>query len=55
MERSIAKAKKDIENSLDTINAAFERILERFYQEQELIIASEITAMEVIMKQDGLK
>lgn len=53
--RSIAKAKKDIENSLDTINAAFERILERFYQEQELIIASEITAMEVIMKQDGLK
>lgn len=53
--KSIAQTKQDIENSLDTINTAFERILERFYQEQELLIVSEIAAMEVIMKQDGLK
>lgn len=52
--KSLKKAKKDIESSLDTINGSFENILDKFYQEQELDIASDISAMEVIMKQEGL-
>lgn len=52
--KSLEKAKKDIENSLDTINAAFESILDKFYQEQELDIASDISAMEIMMQQEGL-
>jgi hypothetical protein len=53
--KSLDKAKRDIENSLDTINTSFEAILDRFYQEQEMDIASDISAMETMMKQDGLK
>lgn len=53
--KSLEKAKKEIEDSLDTINTAFEGILDRFYQEQELDIVSDISAMEIMMKQEGLK
>lgn len=51
---SLSNTKIEIENSLDTIIAAFENILERMYQEQELDITSDIAAMEIIMKQEGL-
>jgi hypothetical protein len=53
--KSLDKAKSEIENSLDTINSSFESILDRFYQEQEMDIASDISAMEIMMKQDGIK
>jgi hypothetical protein len=53
--KSLERAKKDIENSLDTINNSFEAILDRFYQEQEMDIASDISALEIMMKQDGIK
>jgi hypothetical protein len=53
--KSLERAKKDIENLLDTINNSFEAILDRFYQEQEMDIASDISAMEIMMKQDGIK
>ena len=43
-----------ISGSLDNINAAFETLLEQFYKEQALDVASEVSAMEVIMKQEGL-
>lgn len=51
---SLENTKKEIENSLDTIIVAFENILERMYQAQELDITSDIAAMEIIMQQDGL-
>ena len=50
---SLQKAQKEIELSLDTINDSFEKLLDKFYQEKELDIASDITAMEVIIKQEG--
>jgi hypothetical protein len=53
--KSLDRSKRDIENSLDTINTSFEAILDRFYQEQEMDIASDISAMEIMMKQDGIK
>jgi 5-bromo-4-chloroindolyl phosphate hydrolysis protein len=53
--KSLDRAKREIENSLDTINTSFEAILDRFYQEQEMDIASDISAMEIMMKQDGIK
>ncbi len=52
---SSRKAKKDIENSLDTINRSFEGILDQFYQEQEMDIISDISAMEIMMAQEGLQ
>ena len=51
--KSLQKAQKEIELSLDTINDSFEKLLDKFYQEKELDIASDITAMEVIIKQEG--
>ena len=51
--KSLQKAQKEIEASIDTINDSFERLLDKFYQEKELDITSDITAMEVIMKQEG--
>lgn len=51
--KSLERTKKDIECALDTINKSFEGILEKFYQEQEMDIASDISAMEIIMKQDN--
>ena len=50
--KSLLKTKKDIERVLDTINESFEHILDKFYQEQELDIASDISALEIMMKQE---
>lgn len=52
--KKAAKAKSDIESELDKLNAAFEGILDKFYTEQELDLYGEISAMEIIMKQEGL-
>lgn len=52
--RSLTKAQKDIEQSLETILKAYEGILERLYSEHEADIASDIVAMEIMMKQEGL-
>ena len=49
------QTKKDISKALDSINNAFEGLLDRFYQEQEREVVSEIFAMETIMKQEGLQ
>ena len=48
------KMRKEIEEALDTLNHAFEGILDKFYQEQELDIMSDIAAMKMMLKQDGL-
>ena len=48
------KMRKEIEETLDTLKHAFEGILDKFYQEQELDIMSDIAAMKMMLKQDGL-
>lgn len=53
--KSAKKTKVDISKALDSINIAFESLLERFYEEQERDISSDIFAMEAIMKQEGLQ
>lgn len=53
--KSLKKAQKDITDALDSINNAFESLLERFYQEQEIDVAGDISAMEIIMQQEGLQ
>ena len=53
--KSTEKTQAEISEALDSINEAFEGLLGRFYQEQERDVTSEIYAMEVIMKQEGLQ
>ena len=49
----LKKVQMDIVKALDSINDAFEILLERFYEEQEIDIASDISVMEKVMKQQG--
>lgn len=42
--------RKEIEETLDTLNHAFEGILDKFYQEQELDIMSDIAAMKIMLR-----
>lgn len=51
---NVTRTKKEIEEAINTILVAFERILEKLYEEQEMDIASDIEAMELSMKQEGL-
>lgn len=47
-----AKSKKDIERALDTLNGTFEKILDKFYEEKEMDIASDIAVLEIMVKQN---
>lgn len=49
-----AQTKKEIEEAVSTIVTAFEGILEKLYEEYEMGVASDIAALELSMKQDGL-
>ena len=51
---NITTAKREIENSLDTINDAFENLLDSFFKEQAMDVSSDINVMKMMMKQDGL-
>ena len=52
--KTLEKSKKDIESAIDKIIDSFEGLLDKFYQEQEMDLATDISAMEIIMKQEGL-
>ena len=51
---NIRTAKREIESSLDTINDAFEKLLDSFYKETAMDVSSDINVMKMMMKQDGL-
>jgi len=51
---NIRKTQAEIVGALDTINESFETLLERFYDEKEMDISSDIAVMGTMMKQEGL-
>jgi 5-bromo-4-chloroindolyl phosphate hydrolysis protein len=52
--RKAQKTKKEIDGALEALNSSFEGILDKFYQEQEMEINSDISALSVMMRQEGL-
>lgn len=52
--KKATQTRKEIEEAIGTIIVAFEGILEKLYEECEMDIATDIAAMELSMKQDGL-
>lgn len=52
--KSLTKTQQELARSLDTINSAFEKILEQLYVEQEADVLSDIETMETMMTGDGL-
>ncbi len=51
---NIAATKREIEQTLDTINTAFENLLDSFYQDTAWDISSDISVIQTMMAQDGL-
>ena len=51
---NISKAKKDIEDTLDTINDAYEKLLDNFFEEAAMDVSTDITVLQGLMAQEGL-
>lgn len=51
---NMAKTKKEIEDTLDTINEAFENLLDSFFEERALDISSDISVLQTMLAQEGL-
>jgi 5-bromo-4-chloroindolyl phosphate hydrolysis protein len=51
---NIISAKKEIENAMDTINGAFENLLDSLFRDMAWDISSDISVMKTMMAQDGL-
>lgn len=51
---NIENAKREIISSLDTINEAFEKFLDQFFQSTAWDVSSDISVMNQMMAQDGL-
>ena len=51
---NMAGTKKEIEDTLDTINFAFEKLMDRFFQDTAWDISTDITVMKTMLAQEGL-
>ena len=52
--RNIAAAKKEIQDILDTINTAFENLLDSLFEDDAMDISTDISALQIMLAQDGL-
>ena len=52
---NIQTAKKEIEATLDTLNTAFEKLLDSLFQETAWDISSDISVLNTLLAQEGLK
>ena len=52
--KNVTKTKQEIEASLDTINVAFEALLDSFFQDTAWDISSDISTLKTMMARDGL-
>ncbi len=51
---NITQTKKEIDSAIDTINTAFESLLDSLFQDMAWDISSDISVMKTMMAQDGL-
>lgn len=51
---NISTTKKEIEDTLDTINVAFERLLDSLFEQTAMDISTDITVLETMLAQEGL-
>ena len=51
---NITQTKKEIDDAIDTINSAFESLLDSLFQDMAWDISSDISVMKTMMAQDGL-
>ena len=51
---NILRSKEEIENTLDTINIAYEKLLDSFFEESAMEIKSDISVLQNMFAQEGL-
>lgn len=51
---NILTSKQEIENTLDTLNQAFEKLLDDLYKETALDVSSDISVLNTLLAQEGL-
>ena len=51
---NIESSKREIEGTLDTLNRAFEKLLDELFQETALDVSSDITVLQTLLAQEGL-
>ena len=51
---NIKTAKQEIENTLDTINTAFENLLDSFYKDTAWDVSTDISVLKTMLAQEGL-
>ena len=51
---NIASSKREIEETLDTLNAAFEKLLDSLFQETAWDVSSDISVLKMMLAQEGL-
>ena len=54
MSQNIAGARQNIENALDTINTAFENLLDSLYQDDAMDVSTDISVLKSMLAQEGL-
>lgn len=52
--QNISSAKREIENTMDTINSAFENLLDDLFQDMAMDISTDISVLETMFAQEGL-
>jgi hypothetical protein len=51
---NILSSKREIEESLDTLNIAFEKLLDSLFQNQAWDVSTDISVLKTMVAQDGL-
>ena len=51
---NIESSKREIEGTLDTLNRAFEKLLDELFQDTALDVSSDITVLQTLLAQEGL-
>lgn len=51
---NISQSKKEIEKTLDTINLAYEKLIDSFFEDTAMDIRSDISVLETMLAQEGL-
>jgi hypothetical protein len=52
---NIVKAKREIEDTLDMINMAFENLSDRLYEADTMDVKADISVLKTMLAQEGLK
>ena len=50
----IASSKKEIEDTIDTLNVAFEKLLDSVFEDTAIDVSSDISVLNTVLAQEGL-